>query len=125
MPKGKGYGSMPGSQEARNKLIAAYKPRPARGPKSKQGSGAPVIQQHSKGVKRSMRWNNMIESHPHLYHEDPSLSAWKRAEMATHQKYGIRPNNSKVYTNPGDQAGIGSSRARQKLIMTLYPKGLK
>ena len=119
MPKGKGYGSMPGSKEARNKLIAAYKKKPAK------KTGAQTISVKSKGVKRSMLWNNQIESHPHLYHEDPTLSDWKRAEMAGHQKYGIRTGNNRTYTNPGQGSGIGDARARQKLIMTLYPKGLK
>ncbi len=103
------------TRNAQQKLIGQVSKKPPRGPKSAQGSGAPVIQVHSKGVKPSMLSNNMLEAHPHLYHSEntPEMKAWKAKERAGHQKYGIRMYGQKVYT---EQPGIGSARARQKII---------
>mgnify|MGYP003141827165 CR=1 FL=1 len=103
------------SRNASQKLIGQVSTKPPRGPKSAQGSGAPTIQVHSKGVKPSMLFNNQLEAHPHLYHSENTaeMKAWKAKERAGHQKYGIRTGNSTVYN---EAPGIGSARARQKII---------
>ena len=139
MPKGQGYGSLPtGSSSARNKLIASYKKKT---PKKKPGgmsketarttkfedTAAPFqsVRTGQTKVKRSMLTQDMIDSGNFI--EDRTLTDYDRAMLKTYQKYGIRPTTGKFASNSSEtfkeSEGVGSSRARQKLINMLYPRG--
>ena len=77
-------------------------------------------------VKKSMLFNNMLESGN--YREDKNLSAYDKALMKNLRKYNIKPSKGKFATSGGSFTatdGVGSPRARQKLVQLLYPKGLK
>jgi len=138
MPKGQGYGALPtASSSARNKLIASYKKKTP-----KKGGGmtretarttkfedttAPFqsVRTGQTKVKRSMLTQDMIDSGNFI--EDRKLTDYDRAVLKTYQKYNIRPTTGKFASNSSEtfkeSEGVGSSRARQKLINMLYPRG--
>ena len=146
MPKGKGYGALPvGSESARKMLASAYRPKktPKKTPNQQKGGGMTKSEAMTASyestqkpftssqtgqsvVKRSMLFNNMIESGN--FRADTTLSDYDRALQRNLQKYNIRPTRGKFKMDTrfaGGNEGVGSPRARQKLIMMLYPKGLK
>ena len=143
MPKGIGYGAMVGSDSARRKLIAAYGKKPKKTANQKRGGGMTreesmntsyestqkpftSSQTSQTAVKKYMLFNNMLESGN--YREDKNLSAYDKALMKNLRKYNIKPSKGKFATSGGSfeaTDGVGSPRARQKLVQLLYPKGLK
>lgn len=134
---------MIGNKAARDKLIASYGKKGKKTPNQKKGGGMTreesnktsyestqrnytSSQTGQTAVKRSMLFNNQIESGN--YREDKTLSGYDKALMKNLRKAGIRPTSGANASSGGnfvESQGIGSSRARQALTRLLYPKGLK